>query len=387
MKSLSVVNLPDSTYIDMPVFLDKGYILLSPDIPFTTNLKERLEKWKYEEIFTDGIQADSPPPEEETGARFGNLEEDIHEVEQVEETRKFYAETVNNLDDVFTRFLNRSELRISELTDIVKELIAYLRSHKRFILSLPFAEESGADYLPSTCVKTALLSLAIGDFLKLPPHKLIELGLSGILHKVGMLKIPKTIWLSENTLSDQEKKTIFAHPVIGFKVLRTYSFPMPVCLAVLEHAEKVDGSGYPRKLTGDKISLYGKIVSVACAYNGAVSKRPWKNEIDGHTGIMDMLKEIGRHYDERILRALVYTLSIYPLGTYVELSNNAKGVVVRNDSENPKYPTIRLLVNEKGTPFAETPLLQTKEGDEITISKALTKSEVEKLKAIIGRSR
>ena len=371
----------------MPVFLDKGYILLSPDIPFSSSLKERLEKWKFEEIFTEGTPADSPPPEDQNVARFGNLEEDIHEVEQVEETRKFYAESVNNLDDIFTRFLNRSELRISELTDIVKELISFLRSHKRFILSLPFSEEIGTDYLPSTCIKTALLSLAIGDFLKLPPHKLIELGLSGILHKVGMLKIPKAIWLSENTLSDQEKKTIFAHPVIGFKVLRTYSFPMPVCLAVLEHAEKVDGSGYPRKLTGDKISLYGKIVSVACAYNGAVSKRPWKNEIDGHTGIMDMLKEIGRHYDERILRALVYTLSIYPLGTYVELSNNAMGVVVRNDSENPKYPTIRLLVNEKGIPFAETPLLQTKEGDEITIVKALTKSEVEKLKAVIGRQR
>lgn len=371
----------------MPVFLDQGYILLSPDIPFTSGLRARLEHWKFGEVFTEGTTGDAPPQELETQPRFGTMEEDLNEVEQIEDTRKFYAKAVNNLDDVFTRFLNRSELRIAELSEIVKELITYLRSHKRFILSLPFTEETGSDYLPSTCVKTALLSLAIGDFLKLPPHKLIELGLAGILHKVGMLKIPKNIWMSEANLTDHEKKTIFAHPVIGFKVLRTYSFPMPVCLAVLEHAEKIDGSGYPRKLTGDKISLYGKIVAVACAYNGAVSKRPWKSELDGHSGIMDMLKEIGKHYDERILRALVYTLSIYPLGTYVELSNGAMGVVVRNDSENPKYPTIRLLVNETGVPYAETPLLQTKEGDEITIAKALTKSEVEKLKATIGRTR
>ena len=385
MKTISVENLPESVFIDRPVFLDEGYILLSPDVPMNKELKERLGKWAFTEVYSDGSPTSSPPLEDEHTARYGNLEEDIHEVEQIEDTRKVYTKAVKDLDDIFSRFLSRSELRITELSEIIKELISTLRSHKRFILSLPFTEEIGDDYLASTCIKTALLSLAIGDFLKLPPHKLIEVGMAGLLHKVGMLRIPKQIWLSDKQLTSQEKKTIFAHPVIGFKLLRTYSFPVPVSLAVLEHAEKIDGSGYPRKLTGDKISLYGKIVAVASAYNGAVSKRPWKSELDGHSGIMDLLKEIGRHYDERILRALVYTLSIYPLGTYVELSNSAKGVVVRNDSDNPKYPTIRLLSDENGNPYSETPLLQTREGDEVTIVKALSKTEVNNLKSKIGR--
>ncbi|WP_319562953.1 HD domain-containing phosphohydrolase [Marispirochaeta sp.] len=167
-------------------------------------------------------------------------------------------------------------------------------------------------------------------------------------------------------------------------MLKAAAFPATVALAVLEHAERVDGTGYPRKLTGDKISLYGKIIAVATAYNGAVSRRPYKQERDGHSGIMDLLKDIGKHFDERILRALVYTLSIYPIGTYVELTNGAKGVVVRTNINDPKYPAIKLLLNEKGNLYAETPVLQTKEGDSVQIARSLSPEMVRELEERLG---
>ena len=95
---------------------------------------------------------------------------------------------------------------------------------------------------------------------------------------------------------------------------------------------------------------------------------------------MDLLKELNKRYDDKVLRALVYTLSIYPIGTYVLLSNNAQGYVVKTDPQNPKYPTVRLIINEKGAPYIDQPILQIREGDPIQIVRPLTKEEVKEIK-------
>jgi HD-GYP domain-containing protein (c-di-GMP phosphodiesterase class II) len=173
-----------------------------------------------------------------------------------------------------------------------------------------------------------------------------------------MIRIPESIYMSDKPLSDRERQAITAHPILGFKMLMEANFPAPIYLAILEHHENINGTGYPRKITGDKISPYGKILSVACAYEAATSKRPYREGQDGHSGIMDMLKDMNKRYDDKVLRALVFTLSIYPIGTFVLLSNNAKGYVVKTDSENPKYPTVKLIVNEKDVPYIEQPLFK-----------------------------
>ena len=182
------------------------------------------------------------------------------------------------------------------------------------------------DYVVNHSVRTSILSLCLSDFLKFPPHKQIDIGMAALLHRVGMLKIPPQIYTSTKPLSPQERKLILALPVMSYRILQENNYPLPVCLAVLEHQERIDGSGYPRHISGDKISLYGKIIAVASSYTAAVSKRPFKTELDGHSGLMDLLKDIGKRYDDRILRSLVFTLSIYPLGTYVALSNGTQEI-------------------------------------------------------------
>jgi HD-GYP domain-containing protein (c-di-GMP phosphodiesterase class II) len=386
VNKVSLENLEINSYIDAPVFLDDGYIILSPDIPVSQELVTLLSKWYYTQVYTDGQPSEKPMPssESEGEGRFGFLKEDVQESAERQEVSTFYQEKVEAVRNIYSRFAEREELRIDEVTDIVKNIISTLKSSRRFLLSIPFTSQPEEDYLASSCLKTAILSLAVGEFLKLPPHRLIEVGTAGLLHKIGMMKIPKNIYMSDRPLSPNERKTIYAHPIIGFKILKAAAFPATVALAVLEHAERVDGTGYPRKLTGDKISLYGKIIAVATAYNGAVSRRPYKQERDGHSGIMDLLKDIGKHFDERILRALVYTLSIYPIGTYVELTNGAKGVVVRTNINDPKYPAIKLLLNEKGNLYAETPVLQTKEGDSVQIARSLSPEMVRELEERLG---
>ena len=100
--------------------------------------------------------------------------------------------------------------------------------------------------------------------------------------------------------------------------------------------------------------------------------------MDDDTGIMDLLKNTGKQFDEQLIRVLVFTLSIYPVGTYVLLSNGTQGIVAETDSERPKFPIVKLLLNEEGGIFRDQPLLHTSEGSGTSIVRPLIQKEIEK---------
>jgi HD-GYP domain-containing protein (c-di-GMP phosphodiesterase class II) len=383
MRRIPVRDLRAGSYFDSPVFLDENYILLAPDTPTTEALLRRLATWEFREVTTEGSPVGSQPAESASGPQQGGtLSADLKEEESRRDTLDRYKKVVAATDTILERFKSKDELRISEVTDTVKELIDLVKSKARYALSLPDIETQDKGFLVSHAVKTGILSIALADFLKLPPHRIIEVGIAGLLHTIGMLRIPSDIYLSDRPLSQKEKQMIIAQPILGFRSLKSAGFPMPICLAVLEHHERVDGSGYPRNLQGEKISLYGKILAVASSYVAAVSARPFREARDGHSGIMDLLRDMGRMYDEKVLRALVFTLSIYPIGTYVELANGSRGVVVKTTPESPKLPVVKLLVNQTGEPYLERPVLQTEENGELSVGRPLTTEEVRQLKLI-----
>jgi HD-GYP domain-containing protein (c-di-GMP phosphodiesterase class II) len=237
------------------------------------------------------------------------------------------------------------------------------------------------NYLISHSVKTAILSIALAEFLKLPQHKIIELGAAALMHKIGMRKLPESIVTKPGGLKENEWNAIKAYPILGYKILQASLFPSALCLAVLEHQERNNGTGYPRKLAGEQISLYGKVLAVISSYCAAIEKRPFKSGKDAHTGIMDILKSMGKQYDEKIVRALIFTLSFYPIGTKVFLSNNSVAVVVKTNSSNPKEPVIKVLTNEEGEPLTDNVVIDLSQNKKLQISRLLTQSEIVKLSA------
>ncbi|MFO7850189.1 MAG: HD-GYP domain-containing protein, partial [Spirochaetia bacterium] len=352
--------------------------------PLKGPLLERLKKWNYTHVLTDGLPSSGPPGSGDvsgTDESTSNMDQDIREKEAEEKADQYFAKLVESTEKIFSTFQEDGTINQNEVINIVKEVMNELKAQKRFLLSIDSdkVEEFDVPYIVTHAVKTTLIALAIADFIKLPPHKQIELGTASVLHEIGMLRIPPEIYQHNRKLSEKERQTIIAHPVISFKVLKALDFPNPVALAVLEHHEYIDGTGYPRKLKGDDISFYGKILGVASSYAASTSKRPFREEHDGHTSIMDLIKSMGKRYDNKVLQALVFTLSIFPLGTYVQLSNGAKGLVIKTDPNAPKHPIIRLLANEKDEPYRDRPTIQPKEGDEVTVQRPLTKSEVNTL--------
>jgi HD-GYP domain-containing protein (c-di-GMP phosphodiesterase class II) len=280
---------------------------------------------------------------------------------------------------VFDRFVHRDELNINEITEKVKEFIQVIKTQRKYILRIPDLETKDFGYTVTHSVKAAIISLIVADTLRLPPFKQIDVGTAALMHEIGMLKIPPNMYMNNKQLNSQQRKAIAAHTVLGFRILQNAQFSMGITRVALEHHENVDGSGYPRNVTGDKISLYAKIVSVSCAYVAMTSGRPHRNRSDGHTAILELLKNTGKQYDEQVIRALIFALSIYPLGTYVLLSDEKKAVVVGTDPEKPRHPLVRVLVDEQGKLLRNPPLLQLKKENGLRITRPLNNSEIEEM--------
>jgi HD-GYP domain-containing protein (c-di-GMP phosphodiesterase class II) len=161
--------------------------------------------------------------------------------------------------------------------------------------------------------------------------------------------------------------------VLSFNLLKSFDFPLVISLAALEHHERENGTGYPQKLTGDKISLYAKIIAVACSYEALSTKRPHKEAKDGYTGMLELLRNEGKQYDETVVRALVFSLSIYPIGLYVLLSNGKKGQVVDINPENPRCPIVQVFGDL--TPDGKNKTLETSPGG-VSIVRPMTREEI-----------
>lgn len=381
MNIIALKDLKPQTYFSKPLFLDEGYVLLAPETPVDEALVRRLTVWEFREVRTEGNVLDAAQEEEgehkesaSAKAAQSALSDGAGEREKVDEVLAFYTEFSKYMEGLYTKFVTKNELDYKELGERMRSLVQVVAQNRRFLLRAQSLAPQHKNYLVSHAVRSAVYSIILGSALKLPSFKLIELGSAAALHEIGMVRLPPLLYMSGRSLSPQEKKSITAHPLLGYNLLKERQIPLAVCLAALEHHERMNGSGYPRGLTGDKISLYSKIIMVACSYDAVTAERPYKEAKDGYSGMVDILKNEGKQYDDTVIRALVYSLSIYPIGTKVLLTNNKSAVVVDVNPENPRYPIVQVIGAR--TPDGKDVVIKTTETG-IRVLRPLSKEEIE----------
>jgi HD-GYP domain-containing protein (c-di-GMP phosphodiesterase class II) len=384
MNSISLKDLKPKQFFSKPLFLDEGYVLLAPETPVDEALIKRLTLWEFRETRTEGVAQGEPAADESSAGSVAGVAapaivaEGAGDKERIEGILTFYIGFTDYVESLYTRFVTKTELDYKELIERMKGLCQVIAENKRFLLRAQAAAPQHKNYLVSHSVRTSIFSIVLGITIKLPQFKLIELGAAAALHEIGMVRLPPQLYMAGRALSPQERKSITAHPVLGYNLLKEKQIPLSVCLAALEHHERVNGSGYPRGLTTEKISLYSKIIMVACSYDAVTADRPYKEAKDGYSGMVDILKNEGKQYDDLVIRALVYSLSIFPIGTQVLLTNGKAAMVVDVNPENPRYPIVQILGAR--SPDGKELVVRTSE-DGVRVSRPLSKDEIEAAKA------
>ena len=402
METVTLDSLRTGISFTGDILLDSTFILLPKSAEVTDSLIKALNTWKFESFLCDGnvslegdieITEDDAfeQPQEKVQEEIGvNIKKAIENSKQhifdnsdrsrMEAVQNVYNEYMNYIEQLFNRYTTHNEINKETLSDTVQQLCVFIKENRRYILRVtPNTDLSPKNYIVSHAMRSTVLAIAIALQLRMPLSKMIDLGVTCILHEIGMLRLPPQLYNTTKKLTPGQRAHIAKHTVFGYTILKDLNFPTPIQLGVLEHHEKENGLGYPRRLPSEKIEPIAKIISVACSYEAISSPRTYRDERTTFDALLEMIQNKEHAYDDSVLKALLYTVSLYPIGTYVYLSNRKIAVVVDSNHANPKCPVVQLLSEKEADGSPKT--IQTDEN--LNILRVLSKKEKEDIIKVI----
>jgi HD-GYP domain-containing protein (c-di-GMP phosphodiesterase class II) len=125
----------------------------------------------------------------------------------------------------------------------------------------------------------------------------------GFLHDIGKIVVPAEILSKPGELNELEFNMIKAHPQVGYNIIKGIEFPWPVNTAVLQHHERLNGSGYPAGLSGDEIILEARILAVADVVESMASHRPYRAALGMEKALGEIVKNRGILYEPEVVDA------------------------------------------------------------------------------------
>jgi diguanylate cyclase (GGDEF)-like protein/PAS domain S-box-containing protein len=155
------------------------------------------------------------------------------------------------------------------------------------------------------CERVAKLCELIGNALKMSTDSVRELKMAGLLHDIGKIGIDEALLTKRGKFSDAEWADMKRHPEIGYHILRSVNEFAPIAEYVLHHHERVDGTGYPRRLSDNDIPMQSKIISVADAYDAMTSHRSYRDDLSLSEVIAELKRNAGTQFDAEILRVFI----------------------------------------------------------------------------------
>lgn len=215
------------------------------------------------------------------------------------------------------------------------------------------------DYTYMHSVAVCALMIALSRKLGLNDDQTREAGLAGLLHDIGKMAVPSEILNKPGKLTDAEFVSVKEHPAAGHKMLLEAKSVGAISLDVcLHHHEKMDGSGYPMRLSGDEISLYAKMGAVCDVYDAITSNRPYKQGWCPAESLGKMSEWSKGHFDPVVFQAFIKSIGIYPVGTLVRLQSGRLGVVVEQQViKSILLPKVRVFFSSKSMAYITPELL------------------------------
>ena len=243
------------------------------------------------------------------------------------------------------------------LLDIAEDLLALMRSEPRQFSQLALMTSKRDDYLPDHAISVAVLSMAIAAHMGLSQEMVREVILGALLFDVGMLVVPKRIRSSSGLLSEPDKKRVQQHPIYSLSMMDMLPGLSPIPrLMGYQHHERLNGGGYPAGVQSPTLSDFGRIVAAADVFAATTNPRLYKSQKLPY-GAMEELVHMAHKglLDPRVVKALLAAIGLFPVGSFVLLSNNMTAQVVGATATRIDRPLIRPVV-PGGNP-ASSPLV------------------------------
>lgn len=292
-----------------------------------------------------------------------------------------YWRTLGSSKDIFKKITAGRKKGVQQAEQVITQVNRLLDNNTASMTLMDVVTSTGmAEGLSSHALNVCILSTVIGRELGLAPSELQALGLGALFHDIGKRLLPmKVNFQATGITMATDSVSLILHPAKGMELLEGFpDFPEAGRKIIFQHHERLDGSGYPSGLKEDAISQLAQIVMVADEYDELCNAVDPDKCLTPHEALSHLYR-ISQHpsrrrFSESVILALIKTLTVFPPGTLVELSDGTVGIVTSIRLHMPTQPLIMASVAEGGKRSAV--MIDLSHETDVTIVKGLRPQEV-----------
>lgn len=361
MQKLTVDKLSAGMIVAEPILTKRGQTISKAGEELTNQLIAKLTFYKIEEVTVEDPVAEekeAPAPEPpvndtEIKAPKQSKKADSHVSNQITYTqrlkaspsfKKFQSDYALNIAFLQKALQDISSGADASCTDeMLKNCEALFKSKTALeLFDLLSNMRNLEDPIYSHSLNVALISRAIGKWLKFSKDDLNTLTLAGLLHDIGKLQIPEEILNKPSRYTDEEYEIVKQHPLNGRKILNNKGFDSRIMAATLQHHERSDGSGYPRGLFDEEMDDFACIVAIADVYDAMTSARAHRDPLCSFQVISEFEQEGLQKYRTQYILTFLERIANTYNNSRIILNNAKTGRVVYINKSNLSRPVIQL---------------------------------------------
>ncbi|MEZ0536213.1 HD-GYP domain-containing protein [Caldicellulosiruptoraceae bacterium PP1] len=327
MKKVRLNEVNEGMRVARDIFANNGKLLIPEGFILKSSHINKLKEYDIEYIYI-----------------FDQIEEN-YILEEV-----IYHETFRTVQDLMISAKNGYALDTDVAKEVVNDVVdKIIENEDIFLKIIGFRDVDNYTYFHS--VDVCVFSAIIGKILDFDKKRIENIALAALFHDFGKMKIGPEILNKPTKLSDDEYEEIKKHTIYGYQLIKQMGeVSEEVAEGALLHHEKLDGSGYPLKLKGDKIPLIAKIITIADVYDALTADRVYKKKIVPTKAADYLLKYSGIYFDGTIVHRFINHVVQYPKGCFVVLNTGEIAIVYEENPFNKTRPIIKVVSRNSGPP-------------------------------------
>lgn len=265
--------------------------------------------------------------------------------DEMPRAKSVFEDTRDYMGDVLEKVSQDQTIDIDASRTLIKRCVDSILTNPNALLWLSKLKNED-HYTAEHCMRVGILAIAFGRFLGLERQELELLGLCGMLHDVGKMKVPKDILNKPGRLSRLEFDIMRQHTTFGKEILSQHKNLEPMVIeAAYSHHERIDGKGYPDGALGGYLHKYVRMITIVDAYDAITSSRVYKEGSPAFDALKILFAERDKHFDNDLVEAFIRMVGIYPPGTLVELNTGDVGIVVSANPNARLRPKVELVLD------------------------------------------
>lgn len=333
-------NLTEGMKLAEDVLTQDGQLLVAGGTIVTPRLMARLNFYSIPYVYVEPSIKQKPSEKlpKQRNSYFKRVES-TYEFKRFNYTLK---SGVQVLEESIGSVLNNSkDINVEELIGSVDRMIKET-GNGMHLISMLQCIRSYDDLIYVHSVNVSLICNVLADWLHMKKEDKELLTVAALLHDIGKTSIPKEVLSKTEKLTDAEFELIRQHPVLGYNLVKDADLDQRIKLAILQHHERCDGTGYPYGCKSDEMADFSKIISLVDVYDAMTSNRVYREGICPFIVIEILEKEGFQKYDPKFLLPFLEHISQCYINTGVRLSNGCEGEVIMLNRDKLSRPVVKV---------------------------------------------